>query len=445
MSQQALDLRRSVQVVRRHRKLFWAIVALGLLIGAAYAVLKPPMLTSTALVVLPQASAQNAQSASGASTGPDIATQVVVASSIPVLTGALPHARPTMSIQTLQNNVQVTSVADSILSISATGATAADAEATANAVANSYIAYVTAATSPVGHVSASILESASTATGSKLTTRIVIFGLLGALAGALVGFVLSVAISRNERRLVERDAIANSIGAPVLASLPVGRPSDAASWARLFEEYEPGVVYAWGLRQMLRQFGVTDTVPNNGGRANGSSLTVLSLASDPGALALGPQLAAFAAAQGIPTALVVGAQQDVDVIATLRTACAAASQSGAGPGRPLQLIVSDDGRLGQLRAVFVVVVTVVDSGAPHMPDTARTAATVLGVTAGAATAEQLARAATAAAADGREIAGILVANPEPGDQTTGRIPHLASAVRRQMPTRSNDVPTESRR
>ena len=362
-----------------------------------------------------------------------------------MLTGALPHVSPAMSMQTLQNNVQVTSVADSILSISATGATAADAEATANAVANSYIAYVTAATSPVGHVSASILESATTATGSKLTTRMVIFGLLGALAGALVGFVLSVAISRNERRLVERDAIANSIGAPVLASLPVVRPSDAASWARLFEEYEPGVVYAWGLGQMLRQFGVTDTGANNGGRANGSSLTVLSLASDPGALALGPQLAAFAAAQGIPTALVVGPQQDVDVIATLRTACAAASQSGAGPRRPLQLVVSDDGRLGQLRAAFVVVVTVVDGGAPRMPDTVRTAATVLGVTAGAATAEQLARAATAAAADGREIAGILVADPEPGDQTTGRIPHLASAVRRRMPTRDNDVPTESRR
>ena len=57
MSQQALDLRRSVQIVRRHRKLFGAVVALGLLIGAAYAVLKPPVLTSTALVVLPQASA----------------------------------------------------------------------------------------------------------------------------------------------------------------------------------------------------------------------------------------------------------------------------------------------------------------------------------------------------------------------------------------------------
>ncbi len=40
------------------------------------------------------------------------------------------------------------------------------------------------------------------------------------------------------------------------------------------------------------------------------------------------------------------------------------------------------------------------------------------------TAEQLARAAVTAAADGREIAGILVADPDPGDNTTGRMPHL---------------------
>ena len=40
------------------------------------------------------------------------------------------------------------------------------------------------------------------------------------------------------------------------------------------------------------------------------SLAVLSLSSDPDALALGPQLAVFAAAQGIPTSLVIGPQQD---------------------------------------------------------------------------------------------------------------------------------------
>ena len=42
----------------------------------------------------------------------------------------------------------------------------------------------------------------------------------------------------------------------------------------------------------------------------------------------------------------------------------------------------------------------------------RTTATVLGVSAGAATAEQLARVAVVAAADGREITGILVADPD---------------------------------
>ena len=54
MSQQGLDLRRSVQIVRRHKVLVGIVVALGLLIGGAYATLNPPMLTSTALIVLPQ-------------------------------------------------------------------------------------------------------------------------------------------------------------------------------------------------------------------------------------------------------------------------------------------------------------------------------------------------------------------------------------------------------
>ena len=55
----------------------------------------------------------------------------------------------------------------------------------------------------------------------------------------------------------------------------------------------------------------------------------------------------------------------------------------------------------------------------------RATATVLGVSAGAATAEQLARVAASAAADGRDIAGILVADPDPADHTTGRLPQLA--------------------
>jgi capsular polysaccharide biosynthesis protein len=434
MSQQALDLRRSVQIVRRHRRIFGAIVVFGLLIGSAYAVLKPPVFTSTALVVLPAAAAQDEQVASagsGDTSDSYIATQVVIADSDSVLEGALPTVGASTSLLALQDNVQVKSLTGSILSFSATGTTADRAEATANAVANSYITYVSSASSPVGRVPARILESAASATGQKLPEQIAIFGVLGALAGVLVGFIASLAIGRGDRRLTERGAIANSIGAPVLASIPVSRPSDAASWAKLLAEYEPGDVHAWVLSKTLQQLGVVDS------DASGPSLTVISLSCDPAALALGPQIAAFAASRGIPTALVIGPQQDVNTTATLRTACAAPLQS-AGQGRkPLQCVVCDDGDPGLTHAAFVVVVVVVDDKAPLVPDTVHTTTTVLGVSARAATAEQLARAATAAATAGREIFGILVANPDAGDQTTGRIPRLTPPTRRSLPTRVN--------
>jgi capsular polysaccharide biosynthesis protein len=444
MSQQALDLRRSAQIVRWHRRIFGFIVVLGLLLGAAYAVIKPPVYTSSALVVLPSAAAADEQAAAagtGANSDSYIATLVVIGSSDSVLAGALPHVGTPTSLQMLQENVQVKSLTGSIISFSATGSSVARAEATANAVAGSYIAYVTSGSSPVGRVPAKILESATSATGEKLIERIVLFGLLGALAGALVGFVVSLAIGRGDRRLTERAAIANSIGVPVLASIPVSRPSDPASWAKLLAEYEPGEVPTWVLSKLLQQLGVED----DGANESSLTVTVLSLSCDPRALALGPQIAAFAASRGIPTALVVGPQQDLNTTAPLRTACAAASASAVHGRKQLRLVVSDDGHADLDDAAFVVVVAVVDDRAPLVPDTVPTTATVLGVSAGAVTAEQLARAAMAAAAEGREIFGIVVANPDPGDQSTGRIPRLTPTGRHALPTRANDVHTEIRR
>ena len=95
---------------------------------------------------------------------------------------------------------------------------------------------------------------------------------------------------------------------------------------------------------------------------------------------------------------------------------------------------------------LVIVVAVMDSRVPKMPDTMRTNATVIGISAGAATAEQLARAAVVAAADGREITGILVADPDPDDQTTGRIPRLARPARQQVAQPlARGIVTETRR
>jgi capsular polysaccharide biosynthesis protein len=447
MSQQNLDLRRSIQIARRHKRLIGGVAALGLLIGAGYAFLNPPLLSSTALVVISDNSSPGANSqASATGVNGAINTQEVIATSAPVLAGALPHISPAMSLQTLESRVSVASVdSSSVLSFTGMGKTAGQAEAIANAVANSYIAYVGAASSTAVHAAAKVIESASTATGTKLSEQLAIYALLGALAGALVGFVISLSIGRGDRRLVERDAIANSIAAPVLASVPVAkRPSDPVSWARMLDEYEPAPVHAYGLSKLLQQFGVGDYGAANGGRADSVSVTVVSLSTDPTALVLGPLLAAFASAQGIPTALVVGPQQDTNVTATLRTACAASAQSAGGRRKPLRLLVSEDGHLGQLRAPFVVVVVVVDGQDPRIPDTTRTSATVLGVSAGGATAEQLARAATAAAVDGREIYGILVANADPDDQTSGRLPRLTS-LGRSLPTRVNGLSTEIKR
>jgi hypothetical protein len=166
-------------------------------------------------------------------------------------------------------------------------------------------------------------------------------------------------------------------------------------------------------------------------KAGASSLEVISFGFDSRALALGPQLAVFAASQGIPTALVVGPQQDVKAAATLRAACAAPPSSSS----QLQVVVRDhDGGARPRDTALTVLVAVVDGQNPRVWNTTRTTATVLGVSAGAVTAEQIAGAAASAAAAGREISGILVADPDPNDHTTGRLPQLSRSARPRGPT-----------
>jgi hypothetical protein len=347
-----------------------------------------------------------------------------------------------MSLNELRLGVQVASPATDIIAVSAKGKNAADAEATANAVANSYIRLVSSSHSAVGRVQAQLLQSASPATGPEPIERTIVFALLGGLAGALIGIIVALAIGRNDRRLRERDEIANSIGVPVLASFSVGHPSNAGEWTRLLEDYKPGALNALQLRKAIQQL---ETAAVNFGDGDGRwSFTVLSLSSDRGALALGPQLAIFAAAQGIPTALVIGPQQDTRVTATLRTGCAASSTSSKRPGH-LQVIVSDEDVEVQRDVTLTVVVVVVDGRNPQMPATMRTTATLLGVSAGKATADQLARVAVSAASDGREIIGILVADPDSADATTGRLPQLGRRGHRRMPTRTTGIATEIRR
>ena len=111
----------------------------------------------------------------------------------------------------------------------------------------------------------------------------------------------------------------------------------------------------------------------------------------------------------------------------------------------MRVIASDDPVDVPLDAALTVVVSVVDGRSPRIPDIMRTTATVLGVSSGVATAEQLARVAVSADADGREISGILVADPEPTDHTTGRVPQVSRPAHRRQPTRLMGITTEIRR
>jgi len=444
MSQQSLDLRRSMQILRRRKIFVGLTVLLGILAGGAYGKLYPPTMTSTALVVLPPPP-QNSQVATGTGApDPYTATQEVIAGSNQVLSVARPDARPTMSLAQLKREIQIGSVTPYVISVTAMGKSAADTEATANAVANSYVQYVNSVSNAAEHVPAVSLERATTAVGTAPLEQLVVYALLGAIAGGLAGAVIALGVGRNDRRLRERDEIADSIGVPVLASFPVARPHDPAGWIKLLEDYQPGPLHALQLRQALHYLGMAAINLDNGAERGKSLVTILSLSSDPRAVALGPQLAEFAASQGLPTVLVIGPQQDPNVTATLRTACAAPPNSSNWRSQ-LRVAVSDGPVDAPLDAALTVVVSVVDGQAPRMPDTTRTTATLLGVSSGVATAEQLARVAVMADAGSREIIGILVADPEPTDHTTGRIPQLSRPAQRRLPTRLKGVTTEIRR
>src|SRR5262249_40902681 len=148
--------KRSVRIVRRHWLVVTAVAAAGLVAGGAYTVLRPPVLTSTALVsvVAPQSASSGHSSGSsghGSSSSSGPADPLVwVAKGYPVLTLALPQIQPRVSMQTLQSELQVKSLTPDIISIRAEGRTAAQARDTANAVATSFVEYMASPQSQFG-------------------------------------------------------------------------------------------------------------------------------------------------------------------------------------------------------------------------------------------------------------------------------------------------------
>ncbi|HEX4091646.1 MAG TPA: Wzz/FepE/Etk N-terminal domain-containing protein [Trebonia sp.] len=438
MSEQGTNLRQAMQIVRRHRILVSAVAVVGLIAGVAYSEAKPPLQTSEALVVIPQTAGQTTSSAGqGAAPSALTATQVVVAGSDSVLAGALPKIVPQLTLEELRNDVTATSLTPSVITITGQAKSGTQAESIANAVAKSYVAYVSSSDSPVGSLDVRLFQSASQATGPGPFGQLLTYGFIGLLAGGLIAFVIALALGRKDRRLRSRDEIGDSIGVPVLASFPVGHPTDPPGWTKLLDEYTPATVHAWRMRKLLEYLGI----PQTGRRSGASSLTMVSLSSDRTALAIGPQLASYTASLGIPTTIAIGQQQDLAASAALRAVCAAGHVSRT---RVLRTAIAADRRFTDSQAALTIMIVVLDAADPRLPEMVPTGITLLGVTAGALTAEQLATVATVAAEGGFDINGILVADPEPTDQTTGRVPQLRRSMERKVPTRTTGVAMEMR-
>jgi len=183
MSQSAPDLRSSRQIFRRYGTLVGAAVAASLLAGVATAAFSPVTVTSTALVALPMSTL----------TAP---AAIKIADSEPVLAGALPELSPGTSLATVRGEVRVTSLTPYVLSVSVRAGTAAQAEVTANTIAESYIGYAGSAGGPAGHLPAILLQPAMSASGAARLPRLLAGALLGLACGALTGVIAAGASRR---------------------------------------------------------------------------------------------------------------------------------------------------------------------------------------------------------------------------------------------------------
>jgi hypothetical protein len=289
--------------------------------------------------------------------------------------------------------------------------------------------------------SAQVIETPTAGQRSDLLTWTAVLAALGALLALGISTMVMTVAGRRDRRLRTRDEVADAIGSAVIGSVGTKPPRTAAGWGALMEAYEPSVTDSWSLRQALDHVGLGDlTIRSSGadGRTSrGRVLTLITLSDDPRGLAVGPQLASHAAALGLRARLVV--KQGHESSAALWTACSSLRRNDeVRPG----LFVDTRRRKGL--DDLTVEMVVVDRRHPQFVDLDRSAVTLLAVASSSATAEDLARTAVAAYESGGRISGVIVADPDMLDRTTGRLLLQQRSEQVRLPTRLTGLETSDR-
>ena len=290
-----------------------------------------------------------------------------------------------------------------------------------------------AAGTPVGSSATGtlVIQRATAAEGPSMVMRLLIWAPAGALAGAIVAVALVLATARRDPRVRLRDEIADAIGSPVLAAIASRPQRSVAGWSALLGAYQATPMESWALRQVLRGLVPAKGQSRIAGRVDHpQSLTVVSLSGDGRGLAIGPQLAAFASSLGIATRLVPTVGHDR---APTLWACATEHTAPARPNLFLGNVPNGE------QVDLTIFLVVVERRLPYLGDTPASAATILSVGAGTATEQELARVAVAVDDAGRRIDGIVVADPDQTDRTSGRHTIAERSSWPALPTRLTGV------
>ncbi len=238
------------------------------------------------------------------------------------------------------------------------------------------------------------------------------------VGGALLGFALAALIvvvrARRDKSLRLRDAVADAIGVPVLASVTAGAVSRPSEWRRLLDRQRSDPVDTWNSRRVLHRL-----LDEHRGEQTRGAITVIMLQGDRCALAAAVGLALEAARLGMRVQCELS---EVRALDDLRAGALTWARSRGAAGDPGLVIPPDDTAGPTASMTIKLLIAVVDGEGLKLARVGEP--TLLVVSAGWATADDLARAALAATAQGNPLLGVLLVNPDRDDATTGLVSAL---------------------
>jgi uncharacterized protein involved in exopolysaccharide biosynthesis len=162
VSDEPTDFRSGVATLRRRIRVLIAAAIVGLAAGISYVMVTPPPLTSTTLVLLPTPAIADSSSS-------DIDTQVHIAGSASILTRAGQAVVPPLSKRSVEKMIKVSAPSNQIVQIDATSTKAAVAKTLSQAVADSYVAYVSNTAREVTQVALADLNIRKDALRTQIT------------------------------------------------------------------------------------------------------------------------------------------------------------------------------------------------------------------------------------------------------------------------------------